>query len=228
MSRRHPGPPRGAVPFALCLALLTALLAACTSEPDHVTLRVLASPELADVEPLLGKLEEDTGVELTMEYEASADLAGQYPATGHPAPDLAWLASDRSFQLRVQDSGGRITRPESTAVMRSPVVVGLTPAAADALRAETPGDRISWADVADAAAGGRLRFGMADPRRSDTGRAALVGVATAAHAAPAVPCATRTSPATGCAASAPGKASPPTAPAPCWPRTPHTRNAPTR
>ncbi|MGW5767953.1 substrate-binding domain-containing protein [Streptomyces longwoodensis] len=178
--RPRPGPPRGAVPFALCLALLTGLLAACTGAPDHVTLRVLASPELADVEPLLGRLAEDTGVELTMEYEASADLAGRYPATGRPAPDLAWLASDRSFQLRVQDSGGRITRPESTSVLRSPVVVGLTPAAAGALRAKAPGGRISWADVADAAAGGRLRFGMADPRRSDTGRAALVGVATAA------------------------------------------------
>ncbi|MFI8187762.1 substrate-binding domain-containing protein [Streptomyces sp. NPDC085946] len=164
---------------ALALALLTPLTASCTGEPEPVTLRVLASPELADVEPLLRDLQEDTGVELDVDYRAGADLTGQYPA-GRSGYDLAWLASDRSFLLRVQDSGGTLTRPESTAIMRSPVVVGLAPATARTLRARAPGGRISWADVADAAADGTVRFGMADPRRSDTGRAALVGVATAA------------------------------------------------
>ncbi|MBZ9638690.1 substrate-binding domain-containing protein [Streptomyces sp. PSKA30] len=135
-------------------------------------------PRLVVAAPLLGELEEDTGVTLEMEYEANADLEGQYP--DGPEYDLAWLASDRSFQLRVQDSEGRLTRPESTPIMRSPVVVGLEPDIAEKLREAAPEGRISWADVADAAADGTVRFGMADPRRSDTGRAALVGVATAA------------------------------------------------
>ncbi|MFF5184813.1 substrate-binding domain-containing protein [Streptomyces sp. NPDC000345] len=173
--RRHLGA------AGLALVLLGALVSACTPDPGHLTLRVLASPELADVAPLLEKLEDDTGVELQMTYEATADLAGQQPpAAGKASYDLAWLASDRSFLLRVQDSGGRLTRPESTAIMRSPVVVGLTGHAAAELRRSAPGGRISWADLADAAADGTVRFGMADPRRSDTGRAALVGVATAA------------------------------------------------
>ncbi|RZB16327.1 VWA domain-containing protein [Streptomyces sp. F001] len=163
---------------ALLTLVLLAGLTSCTQDQDPVTLRVLASPELADIAPLLGELEEDTGVELEMEYEANADLAGQYP--GGPDHDLAWLASDRSFLLRVQDSEGRLTRPESTPIMRSPVVVGLEPDIAGKLREAAPEGRISWADVADAAADGTVRFGMADPRRSDTGRAALVGVATAA------------------------------------------------
>ncbi|MFD7403509.1 substrate-binding domain-containing protein [Streptomyces sp. NPDC059866] len=166
---------------ALTASLGLVLLAgptSCTQDEDPVTLRVLASPELADVAPLLDELEEDTGVELEMEYEANADLEGQYP--GGPAYDLAWLASDRSFQLRVQDSEGRLTRPESTPIMRSPVAVGLEPGIAGKLRETATENRISWADVADAAAEGTVRFGMADPRRSDTGRAALVGVATAA------------------------------------------------
>ncbi|MEV5430991.1 substrate-binding domain-containing protein [Streptomyces sp. NPDC052701] len=165
---------------ALALALLAASTASCTRDGERVTLRVLASPELADVAPLLEELEDDTGVRLDLHYEATADLAGQPPAGGRAAYDLAWLASDRSFLLRVRESGGRLPRPESTAIMRSPVVVGLEPAAARKLRGRAPGGRISWADVADAAAEGTLRFGMADPRRSDTGRAALVGVATAA------------------------------------------------
>lgn len=173
---------RRARALTACLALvLLAALTSCTRGREDVTLRVLASPELADLAPLLGELKEDTGVELDMEYEATADLAGQWPAAGKKSSyDLAWLASDRSFLLRLQESRERPVRPESTPIMRSPVVVGLTPDVAAKLRAEVPGGRLSWADIADAAADGTIRFGMADPRRSDTGRAALVGVATAA------------------------------------------------
>lgn len=120
--------PTTALTAGLVLALLATLTSACTDGGDHVTLRVLASPELADVAPLLAELEEDTGVELELDYTATADLDGQPPAAGRKsAHDLAWLASDRSFLLRLQDSAGGLTRPESTSIMRSPVVVGLTP-----------------------------------------------------------------------------------------------------
>ncbi|MGW4756319.1 substrate-binding domain-containing protein [Streptomyces chartreusis] len=160
-----------------CLTLtLLAALTSCGGGDEDVTLRVLASPELADLEPLLGDLKDDTGVELDMDYRATADLSG---ARGS-SYDLAWPASDRSFLLRLQDKGERAARPESTPIMRSPVVVGLTPRTADTLTARAPDGRLSWADIADAAADGTVRFGMADPRSSDTGRAALVGVATAA------------------------------------------------
>ncbi|WP_105971545.1 VWA domain-containing protein [Streptomyces geranii] len=161
----------------LALALLATLGSGCTRGRDDVTLTVLASPELADLAPLLADLKEDTGVELDMRYKATPDLTA---ASSDSAYDLAWPASDRSFLLRLQESGGRTARPESTAIMRSPVVVGLTPEVARQLRAAVPGGRLSWADIADAAADGTVRFGMADPRSSDTGRAALVGVATAA------------------------------------------------
>jgi Ca-activated chloride channel family protein len=165
----------------VCLALvLLAALTSCTQGKEDITLRVLASPELADLGPLLDELKDDTGVELDVDYTATVDLAGQLPASGRLSYDLAWLTSDRSFLLRLQDEGQQATRPESTPIMRSPVVVGLAPDVADKLRAGVPRGRLSWADVADAAAHGTVRFGMADPRRGDTGRAALVGVATAA------------------------------------------------
>lgn len=167
--------------LALCATLLAATLTSCSSGQDDVTLRVLASPELADLQPLLGELKDDTGVELDIDYTATADLPGQPPAAGkNSSYALAWLASDRSFLLRLEEAGQRAARPESTPIMRSPVVVGLTPDIADKLRTRVPGGRLSWADLADAAADGTVRFGMADPGRSDTGRAALVGVATAA------------------------------------------------
>ncbi|MFF0158086.1 substrate-binding domain-containing protein [Streptomyces sp. NPDC005263] len=165
-----------ALTACLALTLLAALLSSCTKDRDDITLRVLASPELADLEPLLDQLEDDTGVRLDMDYKATADLADARSG-GY---DLAWPVSDRSFLLGLRDSGGKAARPESTAIMRSPVVVGLTPRTARTLRARTPGGHLSWADLADAAADGTVRFGMPDPRTSDTGRAALVGVATAA------------------------------------------------
>ncbi|KMS81511.1 von Willebrand factor A, partial [Streptomyces leeuwenhoekii] len=171
-----------ALAAVLALLLAATALTSCTDDGPRITLRVLAAPELVDAEGLLDDLEEDTGVELDMVYEATAGLDGldglTGRRTGRDAYDLAWLTSDRSLRLRLQETGA--TPPESTAIMRSPVVVGLTPEVARTLRAASPGGRISWADIADAAADGTLRFGMADPRRSDTGRAALVGVATAA------------------------------------------------
>ncbi|MGW1888853.1 substrate-binding domain-containing protein [Streptomyces sp. NPDC002004] len=166
--------------LTVCLLLLAALTSCTDGGGDDITLRVIASPELADLQPLLGELKDDTGVELKVDYTATPDLPARPAASGRPAYDLAWLASDRSFLLRLQEAGNRAQRPESTAVMRSPVVVGLTPGVAARLRARVPGGHLSWADIADAAADGTVRFGMADPRRSDTGRAALVGVATAA------------------------------------------------
>ncbi|MEV0623505.1 VWA domain-containing protein [Nonomuraea sp. NPDC050404] len=158
-----------------CLTLL-AVLTSCTQGDEDVTLRVLASPELVDVEPLLSQLKDDTGVKLDVDYRAEADLSGARSLSY----DLAWPASDRSFLLRLQESGEQMTRPESTPIMRSPVVVGLTREVADTLRAKTPSERLSWADIADAATDGTIRFGIADPHSNETGRAALVGVATAA------------------------------------------------
>ncbi|MEV7325841.1 VWA domain-containing protein [Streptomyces sp. NPDC093970] len=174
--------PPARLPRTACAALALLLLAALTTScgggrPEQVTLRVLAGPELADMQPLLDELAADTGVRLDMSYEATADPGTQ---AGRTSYDLAWPVSDRSFLLRLQASGKSAARPESTSVMRSPVVVGVTPAVAERLREGVPGGRLTWADIADAAARGTVRFGMADPRRSETGRAALVGVATAA------------------------------------------------
>ncbi|MGX7828891.1 vWA domain-containing protein [Actinokineospora sp. 24-640] len=155
-------------------AAAAVVLCSCTAPAPSVTLSVLASPELADLEPLLEELREDTGVRLRLRYEdtlaATRELAGAHDY------DLAWLSTDRYLRIGL---GGKPEgpRPQSTSTMTSPVVVGLTRAAAERL-----GDQLSWADLADAAAAGRFRFGMADPHQADSGLAALVGVASAAAA----------------------------------------------
>ncbi|GAA2247024.1 substrate-binding domain-containing protein [Streptomyces amakusaensis] len=175
--------PRRPVPRRLVALLLALLLpaAACTADgpDDRVTLRLLASPELADLRPLLDELREETGIAVETDFRGTADTDRELTSR-KSRYDLAWLASDRSFRLRLRAVGHRAEPPLATAITRSPVVVGMRPATAARLRAESPDRQISWADMADAAAAGTLAFAMADPRQTTSGLAALVGVATAA------------------------------------------------
>jgi Ca-activated chloride channel homolog len=173
---------RRAGAWCLLLAVLTAgtlgagAVSACTpGQRSGPTLRVLASAELADMQPLLADLRRDTGVTLAVDYRAGVDT-GPLPGAGRPY-DLAWLSSDGYLQLRLHGSGDTVT---STPVMLSPVVIGVTPAAAATLRARAQGAPLTWADIADGTAAGTLRLAMPDPRQSGSGLAALVGVATAA------------------------------------------------
>jgi Ca-activated chloride channel family protein len=174
---------RRSLTLALCLVLV-ATLASCSGGHNGpaTTLRVLASDELSDMEPLLKQLREDTGVRLEMDYKATND-ASDTLLTGRRSYDLAWLSSDRYLRLRLKETGQSATPwagVQSTSIMRSPVVVGLTRDVAQRLKEKVPGGQLSWADIADAAATGTVHFGMADPWHSNSGLAALVGVATAA------------------------------------------------
>ncbi|TXS45044.1 VWA domain-containing protein [Streptomyces sp. uw30] len=170
---------RGAAPLvpclALCLALMAAVLTACSGGDgdEPVRLRVLAGPDLAVLTPLLGELKDATGVDLRLDLQPDAETK----APDRDRYDLAWLSSDRYLRLTAKSAVQGLQR---TATMTSPVVIGLKPDVARELRAQVPGGRLTWADIADAAATGTVRFGMADPRQSASGLAALVGVATAA------------------------------------------------
>ncbi|WP_308167668.1 substrate-binding and vWA domain-containing protein [Catellatospora tritici] len=172
-------PPRSwAAVLAGCLLLGS--IAGCTGDdPPRQVLRVLASAELADMQPILDELRARTGVELQLDLTGTVDAANAL-TPGAYRHDLAWLSSDRYFRLKLAASGGTSPAPLSTSIMTSPVAVGVTPAVAQALRAAAPDHQVSWADLADSAATGSLRFAMADPRQSNSGLAALVGVATAA------------------------------------------------
>ncbi|MDO0915355.1 VWA domain-containing protein [Streptomyces sp. DT2A-34] len=171
----RPGARRLALRLVLSLALVTAVLTACSGDDadEPVRLRVLASPDLAVLTPLLGELKEETGVDLRLDFRPDAETK----APDRARYDLAWLSSDRYLRLTAKSAVQGLQR---TATMTSPVVIGLEPDVASKLRAGVPGGRLTWADIADAAATGTVRFGMADPRRSASGLAALVGVATAA------------------------------------------------
>ncbi|MFE7553602.1 substrate-binding domain-containing protein [Streptomyces gardneri] len=181
----RPRPPRrrrALTALALAWLAVLATLASCTSDsPAPVTLQVLASSELADMEPLFEDLRRDTGITLEMDYQGTVEATASL-AAGRYRHDLAWLSSSRPFQLLLRKHGRQTESPLSTSTMRSPVVVGLKPEVARRLRRTAPDGQLSWADLADAAAAGTLKYAMADPRSSNSGLSALVGVATAAAA----------------------------------------------
>jgi Ca-activated chloride channel family protein len=151
----------------------------CTSDEPDTRLRVLASSELTDMRPLLDELRRDTGIEVVLDYRGTVDASTSL-ARGDDDHDLAWLSDDRYLQLKLQEPGGRRLRPLATEIMMSPVVVGVRRQTAQRLQRNASDPRLSWADIADGAAEGLVRFGMAEPRHANSGLVALVGVATAA------------------------------------------------
>ncbi len=170
-------PPRMFACLAACAMLIAG--AGCTSDEPDTRLRVLASSELADLRPLLDELRRDTGIEVVLDFQGTVD-ASVALAKGAGHHDLAWLSDDRYLRLNLQESGGRRPQPLSTPIMMSPVVFGVRPQTAERLRRNAPDPKLSWADIADGAAAGLVRFGMADPRHASSGLTVLVGVATAA------------------------------------------------
>ncbi|MDQ7807802.1 substrate-binding domain-containing protein [Amycolatopsis sp. A133] len=146
--------------------VLVLLLTACSPRgPADTKLTVLATSELADLGPVLADLRRDTGVELAMAYRGTMEAAAELDC----GFDLAWLSTGRFLRLRDAEPG------LSTSIMLSPLVFGVKASQAAKLGAQP-----TWADIADRAAGGELKYGMADPHVSGTGMAALIGVATAA------------------------------------------------
>ena len=167
----------------LAATALALLVAACgKGDPDAgasagQTLTVLAGSELRDIEPMLPDLRRATGVDLKMTYSGTLDAVEQLQA-GAPF-DVAWLPSGRYAQL-VPEVRKRIVTTERT--MTTPVVLGLKASKARALGwTDASGSvaQVTWKDIAEAAAAGRLTFGMTNPASSNTGFSALLGLASA-------------------------------------------------
>jgi len=185
--RARPGPWRRALLAALAAGCV--IVTACTgggsstglppptspppSGPPY-TLRVLASSELDDMQPILDQARQATGVTVKLSYIGS--LAGaQTVLSGRAAGayDAIWFASDNYIQL---SPGGLNRLDASNRIMSSPVILGLqTPVAR---RLGWIGKPVSWADIAAAAAAGKISFGMTDPATSNSGLSALASVAT--------------------------------------------------
>ncbi|MEU4560061.1 VWA domain-containing protein [Actinoplanes sp. NPDC023936] len=161
-------------PAVLALGVLLVSATACTpAKPEPISLRVLASSELADMTPILADLRRETGIELVMDHQGTV-AANKALDPANYRHDLAWLSDDRYLKLTLDAAGYAGPMPLSTRIMGSPVAIGVKPSVAARLGDPT------WADIAGEAAAGDLTFAMADPGQAASGLAALIGVATAA------------------------------------------------
>ncbi|GAB3455918.1 substrate-binding domain-containing protein [Streptomonospora sediminis] len=173
----------GAAPLAAAAALVAAAAGCTWGEDDPFTgpgeageLRVLAGSEIKDLQPLLKRAEEETGVTVHLEYTGTLEGVDQV-VSGAAAEryDAVWFSSNRYLNLLPE--GDSALRSE-TPVMASPVVMAVTESSAEEL-GWSGGAKVTWADIADAAAKGDLRFGMTNPAASNSGFSALIGVASA-------------------------------------------------
>ncbi|MEV6951669.1 substrate-binding and VWA domain-containing protein [Streptomyces sp. NPDC051183] len=185
--RATTGSARTRLAAVACAAALAALAAAgCTSpspdkpaEPKQTaykegTLRVLASSELADMQPVLDQARKATGVSVKLtssgtldavEQIASGKADGQY--------DAIWLSSNDYLRLR-PEAAGKLS--SESPVMSSPVALGVKPQALARLGWKP--EEVTWSAVHEAVAAGKLSYGMTDPVRSNSGFSALVSVAS--------------------------------------------------
>ncbi|MET9124949.1 VWA domain-containing protein [Streptomyces sp. NPDC004528] len=171
-------------PRLTALAVL-ALLTACTSHPPRErpagtdaprpgTLRVLASSELGDMQPVLDQVRKDTGITVRPTYLgtlAAVDLLARGKVDG--SYDALWLSSNDYLRLRPEAARKVVSE---TPVMSSPVAIGVKPATVRALGWKP--DDVTWSQVEKAVAEGRLTYGMTDPARSNSGFSTLISVAS--------------------------------------------------
>ncbi|MFI8265130.1 extracellular solute-binding protein [Streptomyces sp. NPDC085665] len=173
--------------LAAAVALAATLLGASACEagsPDPAKptqskyqegrLRVLASSELADMEPVLKAAKAATGVSVELTWSGTLDAAEQV-ASGKAdgTYDAIWLSSNDYLRLR-PEAAGKLS--SETPVMSSPVALGVR---AEALaRLGWKPEEVTWSAVHEAVAAGKLTYGMTDPVRSNSGFSALISVAS--------------------------------------------------
>ncbi|WP_442806243.1 substrate-binding and vWA domain-containing protein [Streptomyces sp. NBC_01317] len=138
------------------------------------TLRVLASSELSDMQGVLDLAEKQTGVKVRPTWTGTLDAADLIASGGADGKyDAVWLSSNDYLRLSPGVSR-RLTN--ETPVMSSPVALGVK--AATVKRLGWQPDRVTWSQVYEAVAAGRLTYGMTDPVRSNSGFSGLISVAS--------------------------------------------------
>ncbi|WP_223837844.1 substrate-binding and vWA domain-containing protein [Streptomyces venezuelae] len=171
------------------MALVLTATAGCTSGSDEPgrpsqkpsstaykdgTLRVLASSELGDMEPLLEQARAATGVRVEPTWTGTLDAVEQVASGAADGKyDAIWLSSNDYLRLR-PGAAGKLS--SETPLMSSPVALGLKPEALARLGWKP--EEVTWSAVHQAVGAGKLTYGMTDPVRSNSGFSALVSVAS--------------------------------------------------
>ena len=141
-----------------------------------VTLRVLASDDLTDMQPILDDAARATGVSVVLTRTTTRQGTRVVVDGGADRVyDAIWLSTNHYLAI-TPDGLAKVDASER--IMSSPVVFGLQASIAHRLGWDTK--RVGWTDIAAATAPpAKFTFGMSDPETSNSGVAALVGIATA-------------------------------------------------
>jgi Ca-activated chloride channel family protein len=171
----------------VALTVSAVTLAACSKrdEPSPVpteaavtptTLRVLATSDLKDVEPLAAQIEAATGVTVQFRFGGTMEST-QEVLGGTPDADVAWFANAK-YLLSDAAGQGRVKLQEK--IMLSPMAVGVSESDAARFGWNRPDTKLTWADITKAAKRGELRYALSNPATSNQGFMALLGVVAAA------------------------------------------------
>ena len=147
--------------------LLIAGLALAGCNADPVTLKIIAGSEVKDLEPIFNQMKSDVGVALEITYSGTLD--GVERVRGGEAFDAAWFSHGKYLKLVAPT---RVLQEER--IMLSPVVMGVKRSTVE--RLGWRGKSVTWGDIADASAAGKLRYAMTNPSASNSGFTALMGV----------------------------------------------------
>ncbi|NUO41926.1 MAG: solute-binding protein, partial [Streptomyces sp.] len=148
-----------------------ALLSGCTATtekkdgPAEGAVRILASSELRDMEPIIERVGADIGVDVSLSYTGTLDAVDTL-AEGEADHryQAVWLSSNDYLRLRPEAARRVVSETE---VMASPVAIGVKPATLGELGWQP--DDVTWAQVAEAVRDDGLTYGMTDPTVSNSG-----------------------------------------------------------
>jgi Ca-activated chloride channel homolog len=138
--------------------------------PEHPAFSVLAGSEVRDLEPALAAAAKAAGVELKLAYAGTLDIVERINA-GEPF-DAVLPASGAYPALALT------TKPLAREkLFYSRVALGVKAPKLKALGWDRKAP--TWADIARAAADGKLRYAMTNPASSNSGMSAVFAVASA-------------------------------------------------
>jgi Ca-activated chloride channel family protein len=145
-------------------------------------LKVLATSDLKDIEPLVPMIEKATGVKLQLTFGGTIENTEKV-LTGNTDAAMAWFATAR-YLLSDPQGQARVRLQEK--IMLSPLVVGVSASSAKALGWDNPATaaKVSWKTITTAAAEGKLTYALSNPATSNQGYMALLGVVAAASGKP--------------------------------------------
>jgi Ca-activated chloride channel homolog len=144
---------------------------------DTSVLKVLATSDLKDIEPLQDMVRKATGVTLRFKFGGTMEST-EAVMNGKGDADVAWFANAK-YLLADAQGQSRVKLQEK--IMLSPIAVGVSESAAKKLGWDdaAKASKVTWKDIADAAKAGKLTYALSNPATSNQGFMALMGVVAA-------------------------------------------------